>query len=246
MIIDCPTPAIRNWLGNVIRGWPRWMLCRAFRKHKLCSPWSIYIWYIWYCIYHIPHTFHIQLIYNISYILYYISYNIIHCTSMCIIFTDCMWWYQMTCFRKPRNAESTSALSQHWVSIKRPAPPLLMLASLVSIVLLGAPLERWQWCTCFMYPARCTIVFSSRIESNRNQSSHGLWPNSSLWWPIQIYAVCVCVFQYEGDWHIFTPPFSEKKKDIKPVRLLISFMHVDRSIMQMQRNSAVAHEVLTE
>ena len=146
--------------------------------------------------------------------------------------------------QEPRNAESTSALSQHWVSIKRPAPPLLMLASLVSIVLLGAPLERWQWCTCFMYPARCTIVFSSRIESNRNQSSHGLWPNSSLWWPMQIYAVCVCVSVRRTD--TYSHHLFRKKKYIKPVRLLISFMHVDRSIMQMQRNSAVAHEVLTE
>ena len=112
--------------------------------------------------------------------------------------------------QEPRNAESTSALSQHWVSIKRPAPPLLMLASLVSIVLLGAPLERWQWCTCFMYPARCTIVFSSRIESNRNQSSHGLWPNSSLWWPMQIYAVCVCVSVRRRLTHIHTTFFGKK------------------------------------
>ena len=148
--------------------------------------------------------------------------------------------------QEPRNAESTSALSQHWVSIKRPAPPLLMLASLVSIVLLGAPLERWQWCTCFMYPARCTIVFSSRIESNRNQSSHGLWPNSSLWWPMQIYAVCVCVCFSTKETDTYSHHLFRKKKYIKPVRLLISFMHVDRSIMQMQRNSAVAHEVLTE
>ena len=41
MIIDRPTPATRNGLGNVIRGWPRWMLCQAVKKHKLCSSWSM-------------------------------------------------------------------------------------------------------------------------------------------------------------------------------------------------------------
>lgn len=167
---------------------------------------------------------------------------------MCIIFTDCMWWYQMTCFR---NLETLSPL-QHWVSTE----------SALSVQL------RHSWCWQAWFPlsclghlwnddndvhvsciqlvdARCTIVFSSRIESNRNQSSHGLWPNSSLWWPMQIYAVCVCVSVRRRLTHIHTTFFG-KKKDIKPVRLLISFMHVDRSIMQMQRNSAVAHEVLTE
>ena len=41
MIIDRPTPATRNGLGNVIRGWPRWMLCQTFKKHKLCSSWRV-------------------------------------------------------------------------------------------------------------------------------------------------------------------------------------------------------------
>ena len=41
MIIDRPTPATRNGLGNVIRGWPRWMLCQAVKKHKLCSSWRV-------------------------------------------------------------------------------------------------------------------------------------------------------------------------------------------------------------
>ena len=44
MIIDRPTPATQNGLENVIRGWPKWMFCKAFKKHKLCSSWSnIYI-----------------------------------------------------------------------------------------------------------------------------------------------------------------------------------------------------------
>ena len=43
MIIDRPTPATQNGLQNVIRSWPRWMLCKAFKKHKLCSSWSMYI-----------------------------------------------------------------------------------------------------------------------------------------------------------------------------------------------------------
>ena len=41
MIIDRPTPATRNGLGNVIRGWPRWMLCQAVKKQKLCSSWRV-------------------------------------------------------------------------------------------------------------------------------------------------------------------------------------------------------------
>ena len=41
MLIDRPTPATRNGLGNVIHGWPRWMLCQAFKKHKLCSSWRV-------------------------------------------------------------------------------------------------------------------------------------------------------------------------------------------------------------
>ena len=41
MIIDRPTLATRNGLGNAIRGWPRWMLCQAFKKHKLCSSWRV-------------------------------------------------------------------------------------------------------------------------------------------------------------------------------------------------------------
>ena len=44
MIIDRPTPATQNGLENVIRGWPKWMFCKAFKKHKLCSSWSIYIY----------------------------------------------------------------------------------------------------------------------------------------------------------------------------------------------------------
>ena len=43
MIIDRPTPATQNGLENVIRGWPKWMFCKAFKKHKLCSSWSIVI-----------------------------------------------------------------------------------------------------------------------------------------------------------------------------------------------------------
>ena len=41
MLIDRPTPATRNGLGNVIHGWPKWMLCQAFKKHKLCSSWRV-------------------------------------------------------------------------------------------------------------------------------------------------------------------------------------------------------------
>ena len=41
MIIDRPTPATQNGLENVIRGWPNWMLCKAFKKHKLCSSWRV-------------------------------------------------------------------------------------------------------------------------------------------------------------------------------------------------------------
>ena len=55
MNFDHPTPATQNGLGNVIRGWPRWMFCQAFEKHKLCSSWDIlciYIYvYIYICIY---------------------------------------------------------------------------------------------------------------------------------------------------------------------------------------------------
>ena len=40
MIIDRPTPATQNGLENAIRGWPTWMSCKAFKKHKLCSSWS--------------------------------------------------------------------------------------------------------------------------------------------------------------------------------------------------------------
>ena len=49
VIIDRPTPATQNGLENVIRGWPKWMFCKAFKKHKLCSSWSIYTYHI-YCI----------------------------------------------------------------------------------------------------------------------------------------------------------------------------------------------------
>ena len=38
-IIDRPPRATQNALGNVIRGWPRWMFCKAFTKHALCSSW---------------------------------------------------------------------------------------------------------------------------------------------------------------------------------------------------------------
>ena len=41
MIIDRPTPATRNGLGNVIRGWPRWTFPNACKKHKLCSSWRV-------------------------------------------------------------------------------------------------------------------------------------------------------------------------------------------------------------
>ena len=41
MIIDRPTPATQNGLENVIRGWPKWMFCKAFKKHKLCSSWRV-------------------------------------------------------------------------------------------------------------------------------------------------------------------------------------------------------------
>ena len=41
MIIDRPIPATRNGLGNVIRGWPRWMFPKACKKHKLCSSWRV-------------------------------------------------------------------------------------------------------------------------------------------------------------------------------------------------------------
>ena len=40
-MVDRRTPATRNGLGNVIRGWPRWMLCQAFKKHKRCSSWRV-------------------------------------------------------------------------------------------------------------------------------------------------------------------------------------------------------------
>ena len=39
MIIDRPTPATQNGLENVVRSWPRWMFCKAFKKQKLCSSW---------------------------------------------------------------------------------------------------------------------------------------------------------------------------------------------------------------
>ena len=51
MNFDHPTPATQNGLGNVIRGWPRWMFCQAFEKHKLCSSWDILCIYIYVCIY---------------------------------------------------------------------------------------------------------------------------------------------------------------------------------------------------
>ena len=41
MIIDRPTPATQNGLENAIRGWPTWMSCKAFKKHKLCSSWRV-------------------------------------------------------------------------------------------------------------------------------------------------------------------------------------------------------------
>ena len=41
MIIDRSTPATQNGLENVIRSWPRWMFCKAFKKHKLCSSWRV-------------------------------------------------------------------------------------------------------------------------------------------------------------------------------------------------------------
>ena len=41
VIIDRPTPATQNGLENVIRGWPKWMFCKAFKKHKLCSSWRV-------------------------------------------------------------------------------------------------------------------------------------------------------------------------------------------------------------
>ena len=41
MKIDRPTPATQKGLENVIRGWPTWMFCEAFKKHKLCSSWRV-------------------------------------------------------------------------------------------------------------------------------------------------------------------------------------------------------------
>ena len=41
VIIDRPTPATQNGLENVIRGWPKWVFCKAFKKHKLCSSWRV-------------------------------------------------------------------------------------------------------------------------------------------------------------------------------------------------------------
>ena len=41
VIINRPTPATQNALESVIRSWPRWMFCKAFKKHKLCSSRSI-------------------------------------------------------------------------------------------------------------------------------------------------------------------------------------------------------------
>ena len=43
VIIDRPTPATQNGLENVIRGWPKWMFCKAFKKHKLVPP-EVYIY----------------------------------------------------------------------------------------------------------------------------------------------------------------------------------------------------------
>ena len=40
--VKFPTPATQNGLGNVIPSWPRWMFCKAFKKHTLfhlCSSW---------------------------------------------------------------------------------------------------------------------------------------------------------------------------------------------------------------
>ena len=54
---------------------------------------------------------------------------------MCIIFTDCMWWYQMTCFR---NLETLSPL-QHWVSTE----------SALSVQL------RHSWCWQAWFPLSC-------------------------------------------------------------------------------------------
>ena len=46
------TPATQNGLENVIRSWPRWMFCKVFKKHKLCSSLSIYMYiYIYIHIY---------------------------------------------------------------------------------------------------------------------------------------------------------------------------------------------------
>ena len=41
MIIDRPTPATQNGLEHVIRGWLKWVFCKAFKKHKLCSSWRV-------------------------------------------------------------------------------------------------------------------------------------------------------------------------------------------------------------
>ena len=164
---------------------------------------------------------------------------------MCIIFTDCMWWYQMTCFR---NLETLSPL-QHWVSTE----------SALSVQL------RHSWCWQAWFPLSCLghlwnddndvhvscIQLVAQLSSlrglNRTEikvpmASGPTLRSDGLCKSMQF--VCVCFSTKETD--TYSHHLFRKKKYIKPVRLLISFMHVDRSIMQMQRNSAVAHEVLTE
>ena len=41
MTIDRPTSATQNELENVIRGWPKWMFCKASKKHKFYSSWRV-------------------------------------------------------------------------------------------------------------------------------------------------------------------------------------------------------------
>ena len=88
MIIDRPTPATRNGLGNVIRGWPRWNGCfvKLSRSISFVPP-EVYIMYIVVYISCIEVYIYIRILYTYIIYLYRNIRDHIICPSSNIVFS---------------------------------------------------------------------------------------------------------------------------------------------------------------
>ena len=153
-------------------------------------------------------------------------YNIVKCT-IAILYTVSRLYSQIACdditwsaSQKKKKTKRWVCFStesgQHWVSTE----------SALSVQL------RHSWCWQAWLPLSClgnlwqddkevhflciqlVAQMFSLCRLNRTEIKVA-WPlpNSSLCRPMQIYSI-VFVFQQEGDWHIFTPPFSENKTNL--------------------------------